>query len=381
MSKRAARRAPRHGARALRQAPREPQRGAVTGADRCAAERGGDGWRRRARRGRQRQERWRRRGAGADGGSFWDEPARWGQGPRVRTEAGDQAQRAVSEAEQQVKRVVEEVGEQVRRVVAEVSSGHSAGARREARKVAEVAKREAKIAFREAKRAAREVQRAGQDGARRDEAEARQREAERRRVEALERARRRRAAPLGGPILLLVLLSLTIAQLAVLFGLKVLTPMVLYLVSGLFFGSVPGRAMRAAARHVSAAGSRAAAAIGRAKDVVRGRIPAPPPGAATEPTPVHVIGPGAATGPVNPHAHTEVGTVGTVDPYGHTHVSHVSRKDATGAPAVPAAKGARFTESGTKGGAERFEDEEIDVDAEAAAEEEAGEYGRRRGKK
>jgi len=302
--------------------------------------------------------------------SFWDEPARWNEGARVRTEASRQAERVVNEAEIQVKRVVEEVGDQVRRVVAEVSAGRSEGARREARRVAEVAKREAKRAFKDARRAAREAEHAGRDEARRVEAERRRDEAERRREAALARVRSGRAAPLGGPVLLLVLLSLTIAQLAVLLALKVITPMVLYLVSGLFFGSVPGRAMRAAARHVSAAGTRASTAIGRAKDVVRGRIPPATPGpeSAAPESPLHVVGSGA----VNVDASTEVSTVDHVDPYAHTHVSAVGRKEASAQPVTEPGKG-RFADEARSGTA-RIEDEEYAE--EEAAEEEAQAKGR-----
>jgi hypothetical protein len=346
------------------------------------------------------------RDAGRDrdaGRAWWQEPARWGD-PALGEEAGREAQRAVSEAEQQVKRVVEEVGEQVRRVVAEVSAGHGEGAKREARRVAEVAKREAKRAFKEAQRAARhageearqraeesrlakeEQARNARDAARRAREDARRAKEDARRARREARRAARRDAPLGGPVLLVVLLALTVAQLAVLLGLKVVAPVVLYVVSALFFGSVPGRAMRAAARHVYAAGSTASAAIGRAKDVVRGRAPEAAQGTGGASPEAAGAGANAAsppvlgTGPVNPHDDTAVSTAGRaehVDPFAHTAVSTVSDRphpaSATSAvrqrfPDEPAARAARI-------GDER--DTDVEVEEEARAEEEAAAKKRR----
>ena len=91
-----------------------------------------------------------------------------------------------------------------------------------------------------------------------------------------------------------------------LLALRVIVPVVLYLVSLMFFGSIPGRAVRNAAGHVSGAGKRAVAAIGRARDVVRGR----PTVDTSAPTVVH------AAEHVDPHARTEISTVGHAPPTG-----------------------------------------------------------------
>ena len=220
-------------------------------------------------------------------------------------------QQAVDEAGAQVRRVAEELGDQVRRVVDDVTHGRIdfQDLKREAKRVGEMARREAQHAAeqarREAKRGAKQGRREAQWAAEQARREAR-RAAEQARREA-RRSRRDRdrgprppGAPLGGPVLLVVLLALSVAQLAVLLALRVVTPVVLYLVSFLFFGSIPGRAMRTAAGHVSEAGKRATAAIGRAKDVVRGR----PRVDVEAPTAVSTVG------EVDPHASTEISTVG-----------------------------------------------------------------------
>ena len=211
--------------------------------------------------------------------------------------ADPELQRAVDEAGDQVRRVAEELGDQVRRVVDDVTHGRIdvREIKREAQRAAEIARREARhaaeTARREARRARKEARRTGASSKRSDR-------------RGSEERPRPPGAPLGGPVLLVVLLGLSIAQLAVLLALRVVTPVVLYLVSFLFFGSIPGRALRSAAGHVSEAGKRAVAAIGRARDVVRGR-PFVDPGA---PTVVSTVD------HVDPHARTEVSSVGQAPP-------------------------------------------------------------------
>ena len=68
--------------------------------------------------------------------------------------------------------------------------------------------------------------------------------------------------------MLVVMLALTMAQVAVAIALHVVVPVVLIVLS-LFFG----RGLRDAARSVSEAGNRAGAAIARARSVVQGRPP------------------------------------------------------------------------------------------------------------
>jgi tRNA A-37 threonylcarbamoyl transferase component Bud32 len=82
------------------------------------------------------------------------------------------------------------------------------------------------------------------------------------------RALRRGGRHIGPPalILILLLLGLSIAQVAVLLALRVVVPTVLMLVSIVF-----GRAVRDAAKSVAASGHEAADAIERAKDFLRGR--------------------------------------------------------------------------------------------------------------
>jgi hypothetical protein len=220
---------------------------------------------------------------------------------------GSLADLIITEAEQQVKRVVEDLGETVRRAVSEAAQGNGPRSRREA-------KRAVQTVTREVKRAARDARRETRRGVWRQEAI------------AVRPPDPPRVVPLGGPVLMVVLLALSTAQLAVLIALRVVTPVVLYAVSALFFGSVPGRALRNAAGMVSEAGARAGAALGRARDAVRGRAPA------------------------DPHAPTVVGTVPGVDPHAATVI------DATTQPPRDRAR-VRITGDG--------EDEE------AAAEEEA----------
>jgi hypothetical protein len=206
-------------------------------------------------------------------------------------------QRAVDEAGDQVRRVAEELGNQVRRVVDDVTHGRIdvREIKREAHRAAEIARREARqaaeAARREARRARKEARRTGASSKRADR-------------RGSEERPRPPGAPLGGPVLLVVLLGLSVAQLAVLLALRVVTPVVLYLVSFLFFGSIPGRALRTAAGHVSEAGKRAVASIGRARDIVRGRPVVDP----AAPTVVSTVD------HVDPHARTEVSTVGQAPP-------------------------------------------------------------------
>jgi hypothetical protein len=181
------------------------------------------------------------------------------------------AEHAVAAAEANVKRVVEELGASVGRALVDAALGK--GSRRDAKRAVGEAMRETR---REVKHAARQARR-----------EAKR---ERRRAAAMA-VRPPDARPLGGPVLLVVLIALGVAQLAVLLALKVVVPAVLYLLSALFLGSTPGRGLRGAARLVGEAGSRAAGAIGRARDTVRGRAPA-------------VV----ATEDVDPHAATVIDT-------------------------------------------------------------------------
>lgn len=269
-----------------------------------------------------------------------DEPAApsdWETDPAV--------QRGIEEAGEQVKRAAVEIGETLFRVVDEVAKSSGEDLRRDARHAAEAARRAIKEAKREIKAAKEQEREAIQRGRQKEhEAERRERMEERRARRAERRAAHPRGAPLGGPILLVVLLALSVAQLAVLLALRVVTPLVLYIVSALFFGSIPGRAIRSAARAVSAAGKRAVLAMGRAKDVVRGRAPVEVADTAVQ---VRVTSDAAA------------------DPHAATHVSTIRRdkdKEAPGArvPAGGSEPKARFAEP----------DIEVDVDEEAAAEEE-----------
>lgn len=243
-------------------------------------------------------------------------------------------QRGMNEAGEQVKRAAVEIGETFLRVVDEVSKGGAKDLGREARRAADIARRAVKEAKHEARRAAHR--------GRESRHQARERERAERRREAPRDPRRPQGAPLGGPILLVVLLGLTIGQLAVLLALRVVTPVVLYVVSALFFGSIPGRAMRSAARAASQAGKAAVSAMGRAKDVVRGRAPATT--FAEADTKVHVTG--------DPH----------VDPHAPTHISTVEHTG--GGPA-----GARF--AGDPGEPRARIDDDAHAEEDAAAEEEA----------
>ena len=264
-------------------------------------------------------------------------------------------QREMNEAGEQVKRAAAEIGQTFLRVVDEVSKGSAKDLEREARRAAEIARRAVKEAKREAHRArdrereARNQARDHERAARKQERAARDREREPRGEDDRRVAPRPRGAPLGGPVLLVVLLALTAAQLAVLLALRVVTPIVLYVVSALFFGSVPGRAMRAAAGAVSQAGKRAVAAMGRAKDVVRGRAPVDPAGD----TQVKVTH--------DPQA----------DPHAPTHISTIER-------AGDEPQRARI--DGAPGGDRPRVDDDTRAEEEAAAEEEArGRDERRRG--
>jgi serine/threonine protein kinase len=84
------------------------------------------------------------------------------------------------------------------------------------------------------------------------------------------RAARRSRIPLGGLILTVVLLALTLAQIAVVLALRVVVPTILTLLS-LFFG----KGLRRAAANVSDAGRIAVAAIARAQNSLRGIEPEP----------------------------------------------------------------------------------------------------------
>ncbi|MEZ4297340.1 MAG: protein kinase [Polyangiaceae bacterium] len=252
--------------------------------------------------------------------------------------------RDVERAGEEVGRVAAEIGETFLRVVEEVSRQSSHDLRREAKRAAEIARREAKRVMKEAKRGgraedARERAEGRRDRARELAEEARERARDDRRRRSLARGPRPPGAPLGGPILLIVWLTLTIAQLAVTLALRVITPVVLFVVSLLFFGSIPGRAMRRAATAVSDAGRRAVAAIGRAKDVVGGRAPSP-----DADTQVRIV--------QEPH----------VDPHGATHISTVDKHPAPGA---------RIDADATSAPRARIDDDPASADAaeeEAAAE-------------
>ncbi len=214
-------------------------------------------------------------------------------------------EQVVAEAGDQVARVAEELGQQIRRVAAQVADGDLSfkELKKEAKRVGQEARRQAQEAAEEARRNAKRTARENRKE-RRDERQETRRDS-RNRMQGLVPQKRGRgdrpAAPLGGPVLLVVLLALSIAQFAVLIGLRVVVPVVLYAVSLLFFGSVPGAAMRNAARHVSEAGKRAITAIGTAKARVSGRAPVDP----------HANTAVSAVGDVDPHASTEVGVVGS----------------------------------------------------------------------
>jgi hypothetical protein len=191
---------------------------------------------------------------------------------RIRDAAGTEAERVVTEVEEQVKRAVEMLGDKVRRAVTDAADGRRPESRRDVKRAARDVRRAVKEARREAKR-------------------------EIRREQAME-VRPPDALPRGGPALLVVM-ALSLAQIAVLLALKVVVPVVLYVFSAMFLWSVPGRAMRDAARAVSGAGSRAAAVLGRVREAVRGGAPVD----AHAPTTVH------RAGSVDPHAATVVDTV------------------------------------------------------------------------
>ncbi|MBK8257411.1 MAG: protein kinase [Polyangiaceae bacterium] len=213
-------------------------------------------------------------------------------------------------AESDARSVATELGAAFVQMVEEAARGNVRDLRREVRRAAEIARREAKKASRVAQRGTREQATEARDRAREKVIEARRLRDALKRAERERDERRRQqnpGAPLGGPILLLVLLALGVAQLAVILALRVVTPVVLYIVSALFFGSIPGKAMRSAAGAVSDAGKRASEAIGRAKEVLRGkRVVADPHGA----TSVRVV----QEPHVDPHAATHIGVVEKTSP-------------------------------------------------------------------
>ncbi len=147
--------------------------------------------------------------------------------------------------------------------------------KREAKEARKEGKREAKEARREAERAAKEAEREAEWAARDAEREA-ERAAKRARREAEQAARRGAYGPqpdrrqawrhVPGPIVMLLLIGLTMGQIAVTLALRVAIPVVFTVFSVIF-----GKTWREAARSVYRAGKVATESMERAKAVVSGR--------------------------------------------------------------------------------------------------------------